>query len=54
MFLIKHIFFFFQTTTGPDATCVDNFDGTSAATPQVSGIIALTLEAKYVLHLLHM
>ena len=37
----------FQRTTDLNNQCTTSFSGTSAATPMVSGIIALTLEAKY-------
>ena len=36
-----------QRTTSPGGKCRDDFYGTSAAAPQVSGAIALALEAKY-------
>jgi len=37
-----------QTTTTLNGRCTDDFDGTSAATPLVSGVMALALQAKYV------
>ena len=36
----------FQMTTNVDGSCRDDFIGTSAACPLVSGTIALTLQAK--------
>ena len=36
----------FQTTAGLNNSCTDSFYGTSAAAPLVSGVIALTLQAK--------
>ena len=38
---------FLKTTTELDGECTLSFGGTSAATPMVSGIIALVLQAKY-------
>ena len=38
-----------QTTTTLNGRCTDGFDGTSAATPLVSGVMALALQAKYIL-----
>ena len=35
-----------QTTTTLNGRCTDDFDGTSAATPLVSGVMALALQAK--------
>jgi len=40
----------FQMTTSVDGSCRDDFIGTSAACPLVSGTIALTLQAKWVSH----
>jgi len=37
-----------QTTTTLNGRCTDDFDGTSAATPLVSGVMALALQATYV------
>ena len=42
------IFCSLQATTHVFGSCTDNFAGTSAATPIISSIVALTLEAKYV------
>ena len=36
----------FQITTSTNQRCSRYFTGTSAATPLVSGVIALTLQAK--------
>ena len=38
-----------QTTTTLNGRYTDGFDGTSAATPLVSGVMALALQAKYIL-----
>ena len=35
-----------QTTTTLNGRCTDDFDGTSAATPLVSGVMALAMQAK--------
>ena len=43
-----HKFCSLQATTHVFGSCTDNFAGTSAATPIISSIVALTLEAKYV------
>lgn len=40
-----------QTTVSVENTCINGFIGTSAATPLASGIIALVLEAKYVMQI---
>ena len=40
------LFFNSQTTTDLNGGCTDGFTGTSASTPLVSAVIALTLEAK--------
>ena len=37
---------FLQITTSPRQECSSHFTGTSAAAPLVSGVIALTLQAK--------
>ena len=37
-----------QTTTGLDDACTDDFTEISAATPLVSGVVTLALQAKYV------
>ena len=37
---------YMQTTTTLNGLCTDDFDGTSAATPLVSGVMALALQAK--------
>ena len=39
-------FFNSQTTIDLNGGCTDGFTGTSASTPLVSAVIALTLEAK--------
>ena len=44
--LRSNIMLSFQTTTSLNSTCTDGFTGTSAATPLVSGVIALVLQAK--------
>ena len=38
----------YQSTTSTFGMCTDTFDGTSSATPLVSGVLALVLEAKWV------
>ena len=35
-----------QTTTTLNGKCTDDFTGTSASTPLMSGVAALTLQAK--------
>ena len=39
-----------MSTDYGDHGCTDEFSGTSAAAPMVSGAIALALQAKYVQH----
>ncbi len=44
--MVTSSFAFMQITTTADGGCNDEFDGTSAACPLVSGVMALVLEAK--------
>ena len=37
---------YLQATTALNGKCTESFGGTSSATPMVSGIISLVLEAK--------
>lgn len=42
------IMMYFQTTTDKEGQCTNVFQGTSAAGPVASGIIAMALQAKLV------
>ena len=47
--LVEHLnYMYSQATTSTGDGCITNFEGTSAACPVASGMIALTLEASYV------